>query len=288
MQRKTDNDDNDSPGEYKIHQEGEEAKEKNSSKDDSEQVESKRMMMQRRRMRVEKNPFAPRTSYLDPSASESALQLSEFRGFFNLVAMMAAFYIFCTNASFFLRHGTLVGLRTLVKLIPLDMLAPWCLLGASSFSAFFLEWAWVRWTARCRAAGRPPPSAWCRFVLQHSIQTAIFLSTLYLLVFAKDWPVVPTGTFLLHMIVLVMKMHSYLATNAEFAASAASLAEAKPSSAAGEASGDQLLPAGAPTLRRRTVPSVLLPCFVVTWRSAAAVAATCPSLAMGSDMSRRK
>lgn len=206
-------------------------------------------------MRVEKNPFAPRTSYLDPSASESALQLSEFRGFFNLVAMMAAFYIFCTNASFFLRHGTLVGLRTLVKLIPLDMLTPWCLLGASSFSAFFLEWAWVRWTARCRAAGRPPPSAWCRFVLQHSIQTAIFLSTLYLLVFAKDWPVVPTGTFLLHMIVLVMKMHSYLATNAEFAASAASLAEAKPSSAAGEASGDQLLPAGAPTLRRRTVPS---------------------------------
>jgi hypothetical protein len=58
-------------------------------------------------------------------------------------------------------------------------------------------------------------------VVQHTLQTTIFLTTLYLLVVASEWPVVPMGTFLLHMIVLVMKMHSYLVTNAEFALAAA-------------------------------------------------------------------
>jgi hypothetical protein len=166
----------------------------------------------------------------------SPLQRSEFRGFFNLVAMMAAFYIISTNVSFFLRHGTLVGLRSLVRLIPLDMLPAWCALGAAPFSAFALEWAWVRWTAarrRQRPAG-PPPPLWVRFVVQHTLQTTIFLTTLYLLVVASEWPVVPMGTFLLHMIVLVMKMHSYLVTNAEFAlAAAADVKGRKPAKATG-------------------------------------------------------
>lgn len=163
----------------------------------------------------------------------SPLQQSEFRGFFNLVAMMAAFYIISTNVSFFLRHGTLVGLRSLVRLIPLDMLPAWCALGAAPFSAFALEWAWVRWTAarrRQRPAG-PPPPLWVRFVVQHTLQTTIFLTTLYLLVVASEWPVVPMGTFLLHMIVLVMKMHSYLITNAEFALAAADVKGRKPAKA---------------------------------------------------------
>lgn len=165
-----------------------------------------------------KSRFEPRTSYLDPSVSQSALQKSEFRGFFNLLAMMATFYILSTNLTFFLRHGTLVGLQSLVRLLPLDMFPAWCALGASPVLAFALEWTWVRWTAHRLRTGRSPPPSWVRFVVQHTFQTTIFLTTLYLLVIGKEWPVVPMGTFLLHMIVLVMKMHSYLATNAEFAA----------------------------------------------------------------------
>ncbi len=157
-----------------------------------------------------KNKFEPRTSYLDPSQSESALQRSEFKGFFNLLALMGGFYVLTSNISYFIREGTLVGLQSLVKLVPIDMVPAWILLGASSFSAFFIQ--------KLILLNILPKSA--IFLMQHLIQSIIFLGTLWLLVFEKEWAVVPTTCFLLHMIILVMKMHSYTETNREFAAAA--------------------------------------------------------------------
>lgn len=148
-----------------------------------------------------------RTSHLDSAPmSKSPMLLSEFRGFFNLASIAMGFFVASHNVRYWLRHGTLIGLTSLINLFErFEVFFYWGGLIAFSFLAVVLQ----KFFINCKVP----------FATQRIIH-AIYLLTLFVgtvaVIMLHSWPIVPKASLLAELIVILMKIHSYLVNNRHF------------------------------------------------------------------------
>lgn len=153
------------------------------------------------------NEFVPRPSHFDPSASGSLLQQSEFRGFFNLALIAGFFFVFASNTRHFLVEGTLLGLQSLTKLIPLDIIPIWLALVGFSFSVVVIQ--------KLKLLNSPFFPHWLANIVWVFAEGSLVVGTILFLLWRK-YPPVPGFCFIAEMLILFMKMHSYYMTNRKF------------------------------------------------------------------------
>jgi len=157
---------------------------------------------------IAKNAFKERTSRLDFHSQDSTLGQSEFRGFFNLAYIAFAYYFLTNQLQKIVYEGTLVGLEVIWNMFSrFEIIPTWLVLVGISWSAFVLQKMILKGYVT---------SDWVAISLQHTFQMSVFVYgvsvSLYL-----NLPTIQTGFLLMEMLVLLMKMHSYIVTNREFA-----------------------------------------------------------------------
>mmetsp|Transcript_19721 Transcript_19721/g.27502 ORF Transcript_19721/g.27502 Transcript_19721/m.27502 type:complete len:436 (+) Transcript_19721:39-1346(+) len=152
--------------------------------------------------------FKRRSSYLDPAMSESALNQSEFRGFWNLIIVGFCFFFFTTQFRTVLSEGTLVGWYPAFKMFNrYDLFPAWLCLVGFSMSAFVLQKAIAaNWLRNDKIA---MSLYWC-------IQGTILGGSLFVL-YERNWPVVQSSFYFTEFFLIMMKIHSYIFSNREFA-----------------------------------------------------------------------
>ncbi|RUS33399.1 hypothetical protein BC938DRAFT_471890 [Jimgerdemannia flammicorona] len=143
--------------------------------------------------------FRARPSALDAANLESSKET--FRGFFTLFWIAMAFYVILTMIRNVEQEGTLLSLslfslfsKDAVTLMISDFTMVTLTVGAVVY-AKLLVWGWLQYYSVGMA-------------LQHSLQAAFLGMNIYW-TFFRDWPWVQSGFFVLHTIVMMMKMHSY-------------------------------------------------------------------------------
>jgi len=147
------------------------------------------------------NPtFQVRTSRLEYDNKQ------EYRGWFNLIILGFTTFVVSTVASnAFEKRPPLDGWlfyalsKGLISLLPAV-----CFMIAYSASAFFLQ--------KSITAGWLHSDSYISHILQHVLQSFLFVYAI-VVVYHINWPFVQSATFVLEMLVLFMKMHSYIMTN---------------------------------------------------------------------------
>lgn len=148
--------------------------------------------------------YKHRDSHLDSTRS-SFLQ-SEYRGFFNLIAMGMGFFVASHNVRHWLRTGTLVGLSSLAELFSrFEVFFLWLLFVFATFLSVVIQKLFVK----CNL----PVSL---HVLLHGVFLSLFSVAAVVTISVHDWPLVPKACFLVEVVVLLMKVHSYFANNRRF------------------------------------------------------------------------
>ncbi|KAI0642138.1 MBOAT-domain-containing protein [Trametes meyenii] len=151
--------------------------------------------------------FAPRKSLFDISNESSGT--NEFRGFFSLFWISLFLFAVSTYvrsvetngyplnfefASMISRDAITLALSDAVLVLNTGLCVPF---------AKAIAKGWIRYQ-------------WTGIILQHLWQSAV-LATAVTWTFNRHWPWVQSGFLTLHSFVMMMKMHSYLATNGELA-----------------------------------------------------------------------
>ncbi|MBW0514841.1 hypothetical protein O181_054556 [Austropuccinia psidii MF-1] len=147
--------------------------------------------------------FVPRSSLFD--SQNHLLNHDPFRGFYSLFWILLAFHILSTLYS----SGSLciqmnfakLFLKHLNQLIIVDL----CLIGSTFFALGF---------AKLLSKGFFK-SSFFRQTIQHSFQS-LWLGFWIYFIYTRQWPWVQSGFLTLHSLTMLMKMHSYCATNGEF------------------------------------------------------------------------
>jgi len=156
------------------------------------------------RKAITKNEFRERASKLDSLGLER--EQSEYRGFFNLITMGMVFFFLAAQTRHILSEGTLVGLQSSWSHFNrYDLFPSWILLVTYSFSAF-----WLQKLVLLRILPRVVV-----FILRVGIQVAFFVMGT-VIAWERKWPFVQTAFFLLELLIILMKMHSYTMTNREY------------------------------------------------------------------------
>ncbi|KAH9036418.1 MBOAT, membrane-bound O-acyltransferase family-domain-containing protein [Lactarius hengduanensis] len=122
--------------------------------------------------------FVPRRSHFDIENERSST--NEFRGFFTLVLDFALH----------LYYARTLALSDAVLVLSTGICVPF---------AKAVSKGWIRYY-------------WTGVVLQHTLQTFILFAAIKW-TFNRQWPWVQSGFLTLHTFVMLMKMHSYMATN---------------------------------------------------------------------------
>ncbi|KAI8814208.1 MBOAT, membrane-bound O-acyltransferase family-domain-containing protein, partial [Cladochytrium replicatum] len=154
---------------------------------------------------IKGNAFTARSSTLDLEALER--EQNPFRGFLTLFWMGMAVYVMYTMYTNWRREGIPLRLNFLNH-ISLD---GWGL--AVSDAVLVLSCGISVVITKLYIAGWIPKSA--ILIVQNVWQASWFATCVYW-VFHRDWPWVQSGFFVMHSISMLMKQHSYIATNREF------------------------------------------------------------------------
>jgi sterol O-acyltransferase len=148
-----------------------------------------------------KSEFKERQSILDSLNGER--EKSEYRGFFNLISIAMVFFFFTTQARNVLKEGTLVGLQSTHRMFTrYDLFPSWIMICFLSFSPVVLQKIILL---------RILPTIVIS-ILRIFIQFAFFGAGIIIAI-DRDWPLVQMSFFLAELLVLIMKMHSYIVTN---------------------------------------------------------------------------
>lgn len=147
--------------------------------------------------------FAPRKSHFDTSNESSGA--NEFRGFFTLFWISIFIFTVRTYIRSIETHGHALNLNFAARFSE-DAIT-------LAISDFFV----VLTTGLCVPFAKAVSKGWIRYqytgmVLQHVLQTTLLFSAI-VWTFNRQWPWVQSGYLTLHSIVMVMKMHSYMAVN---------------------------------------------------------------------------
>jgi len=140
--------------------------------------------------------------------SEGPLNQSEFRGFWNLIIVGFSFFFVTTQFRTVLTEGTLVGWYPAFRMFNrYDLFPAWLCLVTFSVSAFALQKAIAKnWIKSDKIA---MTFYWC-------IQSTILFGSLFVL-YERKWPVVQSSFFFTEFFIIMMKVHSYIFSNREFA-----------------------------------------------------------------------
>ncbi|KZV68234.1 MBOAT-domain-containing protein [Peniophora sp. CONT] len=147
--------------------------------------------------------FVPRRSHFDIQNTESSA--NQFRGFFTLFwisifIFIVRSYVYSTReygaplnlefATMFSRDAMTLALSDGVLVLSTGLCVPF---------AKLIRGGWIRYH-------------WTGVALQHILQTSILCITITW-TFNRQWPWVQSGFLVLHTLVMIMKMHSYIAIN---------------------------------------------------------------------------
>ncbi|KAI8075270.1 MBOAT, membrane-bound O-acyltransferase family-domain-containing protein [Gongronella butleri] len=149
--------------------------------------------------------FKPRTTTFDITDPEA--QKERFRGFYTLFWLAMAFYIIRTLVHCYEDEGIPLTLD-FYRLFSKDA---WVLL-ISDVTMVTVTIASVPFSKLIVKGYLPYDSI--GVILQHVGQT-LFLCVAIYWVFHRDWPWVQSGFFIMHSIVMMMKMHSYTTLNGD-------------------------------------------------------------------------
>jgi hypothetical protein len=176
--------------------------EKESTVNSSQKASNNEAKPQRRA--ITKNEFKQRDSHLDSLGAN--LEKSEFRGFFNLITMGLFYFFLAAETRKLMSEGTLVGLGSAWDTFNrYDLFPAWLVMGASSFCVVLLQKLIL-----LRILPRLVVS-----LLRIILQVVFFAWCLFIAVYSQ-WPIIQSTFFLAELLVLSMKMHSYIMTNREY------------------------------------------------------------------------
>ncbi|KAH8093272.1 MBOAT, membrane-bound O-acyltransferase family-domain-containing protein [Cristinia sonorae] len=147
--------------------------------------------------------FTPRKSHFDIENDES--RKNEFRGFFTLFWIS----MFLSAVSTYVRSIERTGMP-----LPFDFLS---LFSQDALSLALSDFAVVLSTGLAVPFVKAIKNGWIRYywvgvVIQHLWQTTLLLVVISW-TFQRNWPWVQSGYLTLHTLVMIMKVHSYVATN---------------------------------------------------------------------------
>ncbi|KAH9040455.1 MBOAT, membrane-bound O-acyltransferase family-domain-containing protein [Lactarius pseudohatsudake] len=147
--------------------------------------------------------FVPRRSHFDIENERSST--NEFRGFFTLFWISLFIFTVRTYVRSIEIHGAPLNLRFAT------------MLSKDARTLALSDAVLVLSTGICVPFAKAVSKGWIRYywtgvVLQHALQTFILFAAIKW-TFNRQWPWVQSGFLTLHTFVMLMKMHSYMATN---------------------------------------------------------------------------
>ncbi|KAH9066709.1 MBOAT, membrane-bound O-acyltransferase family-domain-containing protein [Lactarius vividus] len=147
--------------------------------------------------------FVPRRSHFDIENERSST--NEFRGFFTLFWISLFIFTVRTYVRSIEKHGAPLNLRFAT------------MFSKDARTLALSDAVLVLSTGICVPFAKAVSKGWIKYywtgvVLQHVLQTFILFSAIKW-TFNRQWPWVQSGFLTLHTFVMLMKMHSYMATN---------------------------------------------------------------------------
>ncbi|KAH9014186.1 MBOAT, membrane-bound O-acyltransferase family-domain-containing protein [Lactarius deliciosus] len=147
--------------------------------------------------------FVPRRSHFDIENERSST--NEFRGFFTLFWISLFIFTVRTYIRSIEKHGAPLNLRFAT------------MFSKDARTLALSDAVLVLSTGICVPFAKAVSKGWIRYywtgvVLQHTLQTFILFAAIKW-TFNRQWPWVQSGFLTLHTFVMLMKMHSYMATN---------------------------------------------------------------------------
>lgn len=147
--------------------------------------------------------FVPRRSHFDIENERSST--NEFRGFFTLFWISLFIFTVRTYVRSIEKHGAPLNLRFAT------------MFSKDARTLALSDAVLVLSTGICVPFAKAVSKGWIRYywtgvVLQHTLQTFILFAAIKW-TFNRQWPWVQSGFLTLHTFVMLMKMHSYMATN---------------------------------------------------------------------------
>lgn len=147
--------------------------------------------------------FVPRRSHFDIENERSGT--NEFRGFFTLFWISLFIWTVRTYVRSIERHGAPLNLQFAT------MLSKDARILALSDAVLVLS------TGICVPFAKAVSKGWIKYywtgvIIQHALQTFILFAAIKW-TFNRQWPWVQSGFLTLHTLTMLMKMHSYMATN---------------------------------------------------------------------------
>ncbi|KAI9440588.1 MBOAT, membrane-bound O-acyltransferase family-domain-containing protein [Lactarius indigo] len=147
--------------------------------------------------------FVPRLSHFDIENERSST--NEFRGFFTLFWISLFIFTVRTYIRSIERHGAPLNLRFAT------------MFSKDARTLALSDAVLVLSTGICVPFAKAVSKGWIKYywtgvVLQHTLQTFILFAAIKW-TFNRQWPWVQSGFLTLHTFVMLMKMHSYMATN---------------------------------------------------------------------------
>jgi sterol O-acyltransferase len=147
--------------------------------------------------------FIPRLSHFDVENERSGT--NEFRGFFTLFWMSLFIWTVRTYIRSIERHG-----------VPLNFQFA-TMISKDARTLALTDAVLVLSTGICVPFAKAVNRGWIKYywtgvIIQHTLQTFILFAAIKW-TFNRQWPWVQSGFLTLHTFVMIMKMHSYMATN---------------------------------------------------------------------------
>ncbi|KAI9451689.1 MBOAT, membrane-bound O-acyltransferase family-domain-containing protein [Lactarius psammicola] len=147
--------------------------------------------------------FVPRLSHFDIENERSST--NEFRGFFTLFWISLFIWTVRTYVRSIERHGAPLNLQFAT------------MFSKDARTLALSDAVLVLSTGICVPFAKAVSKGWIKYywtgvVLQHALQTFILFAAIKW-TFNRQWPWVQSGFLTLHTFVMLMKMHSYMATN---------------------------------------------------------------------------
>jgi sterol O-acyltransferase len=158
---------------------------------------------------LKRNRFKDRTSILDNNSiyGPSKIISSDFHGFFNLSVIVIFFFLASHHTRHVIKQGTMASVQSFWFLFSrYDVFFYWALLLISSFYSVIIQKFFVLLKL---------PLNWQK--LLHAWWVTTFIGFFSGVIWVHhDWPLVPKASLLAELVIVTLKVHSYLANNREF------------------------------------------------------------------------